>query len=202
MSGALAGSPRKISASVTATSGAEPSTTDAREAPASRTASVTKSCAPPGESIPASRNGHAAPACTPRTGTSTAAHTSATTSAVATTASVPTSMCGTRARPIRNPTLIPPKSSAERHARPTAVISRRPGPTNEPREQIRGGGLRNGDPRHDQGAAGPAGDAEPVVVEQVAEESGERRLEREQQRDARSAHPPLRPELHQVRERA
>ncbi len=46
---------------VTATSGAAPAITDARAGPASRTPRTKRSCAPPGASSPASRNGHSSP---------------------------------------------------------------------------------------------------------------------------------------------
>ena len=53
------GSSRKTSAIATEKSGAVPTTTDVRDGPASRTASVKSSCDRPGPSRPARRNGQA-----------------------------------------------------------------------------------------------------------------------------------------------
>ena len=56
---ATSGSSRKTRAIATANSGAVPTVTDVREAPASRTAKVNRICETPGASSPARRNGHA-----------------------------------------------------------------------------------------------------------------------------------------------
>ena len=98
-----------------------PKTIDTREAPASRIAYVTRICAAPGESRPARTNGHALPRCRPRAGASAAAATTATASAGTTVAIVASLASGSRCNAARSATLIPPKSSAERSARPTAV---------------------------------------------------------------------------------
>ena len=103
ISGQRTGSPRKTSAIVTDASGAEPRTTEARDAPASRIARVTSSWPTPGCIRPASRNGQAAPACTPRDGASATAATSATASAPPTVAIVATSTSGYRFRPEAEP---------------------------------------------------------------------------------------------------
>ena len=58
-------------------------------------------------------------------GASSAAATSATASAPTTVASVAAAAAGWRASPIRSPTLMPPKSSAEQRASPTAVTGGR-----------------------------------------------------------------------------
>ena len=64
--------------------------------PDSRIAIVTKICAAPGESSPASTKGQADDRCSPRDGVSTAAATSATTSAVAAVAIVASAASGSR----------------------------------------------------------------------------------------------------------
>ena len=122
MSGHLNGSPSRMSAIVTDASGAEPSTTDARDAPASRIESVTKSWPIPGCIRPASRNGQAGRVHAARRRLAT----------IATTAtSAPITVAPSRARrrgtvhPMRSPTLIAPKRNADRQARPIASTSAR-----------------------------------------------------------------------------
>ena len=122
MSGALAGSLRKTSAIVTETSGAVPKIIDTREDPDSLIATVTKIWAAPGESSPASRNGHADERWRPRAGVSAVAATSATTSAVPAVAIVPSAASGSRSSAIRSATLIAPKKSADASASATAAI--------------------------------------------------------------------------------
>ena len=60
--------------------------------------------------------------------------------------------------------------------------------------------LSEEEPAQDHGAARPAGRAEPVAVKEVAEETCERRLEREDQRGPGGGRRPLHPALDEVGE--
>jgi hypothetical protein len=113
--GTRTGSPSARIAIVTATSGAAPAMTDAREGPASRTASTNRSCAPPGASNPAMKYGQSSPphsrpisATTPQTQKPLKAVANAPTRA-------------SRLRRMEKPRAIdiPPKRSAEASARAT-----------------------------------------------------------------------------------
>ena len=97
------------SAIATATSGAAPTTTEVREAPTSRTASVKRICEPPGASRPASRNGQA-----PWRSWRTSAAATATASATRTVASAAPPASARPGAPSRSATVIPPNSAAER----------------------------------------------------------------------------------------
>src|SRR6266540_550120 len=61
-------------------------------------------------------------------------------------------------------------------------------------------GLRKEDPAQDQRAAAPAAQAEPVAGDRIAEDPGEHRFQREDERDPGGTHPPLRPDLNEDRE--
>ena len=93
-----------------------PKTIETRDAPDSRIASVTRICAAPGDSRPASRNGQAESRCNPRDGASPQRRLSDDQRAAAV-AIVPSATSGSRRAPSAAPTLIAPKT-APRAARP------------------------------------------------------------------------------------
>ena len=87
-----------------------------RDGPASRTASVKRSCDAPGPSTPASRNGQIAP----RSTSPAATNGRVVTSAIAIVSAAPTSAPAPRASAKRSATVIAPKRKAEQQARRTA----------------------------------------------------------------------------------
>ena len=127
---AFAGSSSSTSAIATEKSGAVPTVTDVREGPASRTASVKRSCEPPGPSTPARRNGQI-PARSTIAGRD---ERDVTSSAAAIVCNAPASASASCASAKRSATVIEPKSAAEQErARPrprsnaTATTIRRRG---------------------------------------------------------------------------
>ena len=110
---------------MTAKSGATPKATDAREAPASRIATVMKRFESPGAIAPASRNGARPSSVTPPC---TAAATQSTANVAICMSRAPTAAGtrgGTSAK--RTATGIAPKHAAETSARATASTTRAPG---------------------------------------------------------------------------
>ena len=98
-----------------------PTVTDVRDGPASRTASVKRSCEQPGPSTPASRNGQI-PA---RSISPAATNGSVTASAARIVQSAPASASGTFASANLSATVIEPNSAAEASASTTASTSQR-----------------------------------------------------------------------------
>ena len=113
------GSPRKISAIVTETSGADAEhDRRARRAGLADRERHEELRRRPAASGPASRNGHAAPACTPRDGASASRRDERDGERADDGATVASSASGYRFRPRRSPTLIAPNSNAERQREP------------------------------------------------------------------------------------
>jgi aminopeptidase len=122
-SGRRSGSPSAVSAIANATSGPVPITIAVRAAPASRTASVKRSCDVPGASRPATpKSASARQSSSPCGSRSAPARTTA--RATAAVATAPSSASGTRRSATRSETVIPPKRTAEQRARATASIAR------------------------------------------------------------------------------
>src|SRR5918992_3262458 len=125
--GHSSGSPRSAIASVAAKSGAVPTTTDAREEPASRIASVKSICETPGASSPASAKTASSlgRASSPVPG-STTAPTATTRRATAVVATAPVSASGCARSATRRATVIAPKRKAETSASRTAATAGAP----------------------------------------------------------------------------
>ena len=182
--------------SATVSSGAAPTTTDARAAPASRTASVKSSCETPGASAPASAKSAR---------------------------SRGSALAGAERR--RRERDREGGDRGGRGAEPrVGAAQRAPSRTRDGhRAEERRGEQREQDRAHRRSrrrsvsaASGsattmpamisarpePADRAEPVAREPEAEDRGPDRLERERERRARGRQTPLRPDLHEVAERA
>src|SRR5919106_4511299 len=146
-------------ASSAAKSGDVPTTTDAREEPASRIASVKSICETPGASSPASAKTASSlgRASSPVPG-STTAPTTTTRSATVVVATAPVSASGCARSATRRATVIAPKRRADARARRTAATAAHP--TRRPVKEVkRGGQPRKGETVNSLG--GGTGEARP-----------------------------------------
>ena len=112
---------RNVSANTTEKSGAVPTSTEVRDGPASRTASVNSTCDPPGPMMPASANTQIPERSgMPSRTASAAAKASVTASAGIIVSTAPTSALAPPASAKRSATVIAPNRAAEQTARSTA----------------------------------------------------------------------------------
>src|SRR5919108_749428 len=121
-SGHSSGSPRRATARLAATRGAAPTTTEARDEPASRMASRKRICESPGARSPASAKTASSRgrASSPVPGSSTAAA-ATTTKATPELTTAPSSALGSARSAKRSATVMPPKRSADASASRTAA---------------------------------------------------------------------------------
>ena len=193
---AATGSSRKTSAIATAKSGAVATATDVRDAPASRIESVNRICEQPGAIRPARRNAHARCRSCARHGRDERDG---------------ERRQQRRQRPRRRAAAAA-QADPDRHRHRTEE-RRRGEREDDRRHAVRGRRTSRASTSAAAGSAstipamitaqpGPAERAEPVAREREAEDRRPHRLEREDERGAVRARPPLRPRLHEERERA